>query len=117
MRDRASTNEVAMRTVMVLYPRLLDVGCFSHTLNLVGEHFHTTTLSEFGIRLFFIVPRLKCYGKNRLGHLCKVIAQLCGGADGRFISSLWCSLEMWNCSLNAMEMFPLQQEVNFYIFF
>ena len=31
MRDRTSTNEVAMRTIIVLYPRLLDVGCFSHT--------------------------------------------------------------------------------------
>ena len=36
MRDRASVNEVAMRTVTVLYNRILDVGCFSHTLDNVG---------------------------------------------------------------------------------
>ena len=28
MRDRASTNGVAMRTLKIVYPSLLDVGCF-----------------------------------------------------------------------------------------
>ncbi len=28
MRDRASTNEVAIRTIKVLYPNVLDIGCF-----------------------------------------------------------------------------------------
>ncbi len=28
MRDRAASNGVAMRTVALLYPKLLDVGCF-----------------------------------------------------------------------------------------
>ena len=37
MRDRASVNDVAMRTIKVVYNELLDVGCFSHTLNYVGE--------------------------------------------------------------------------------
>ena len=37
MRDRASVNDVAMRTIKVVYNELLDVGCFSHTLNQVGE--------------------------------------------------------------------------------
>ena len=40
MHDRASVNDAAMRIVKVIYPNLLDVGCFSHTLDLVGEHFH-----------------------------------------------------------------------------
>lgn len=31
-RDRASTNNVAMRTVAVVYLSMLDVGCFPHTL-------------------------------------------------------------------------------------
>ena len=34
-------NDAAMRIVKVIYPNLLDVGCFSHTLDLIGEHFHT----------------------------------------------------------------------------
>ena len=33
MRDRASVNNLAMRTVKVTYPNILDVGCFSHTLD------------------------------------------------------------------------------------
>ena len=38
MRDKASVNDVAMRTIKVVYNELLlDVGCFSHTLNHVGE--------------------------------------------------------------------------------
>ena len=30
MRDRAAVNGAAMRTVKVLYPNVLDVGCFSY---------------------------------------------------------------------------------------
>ena len=37
MCDRASVNDVAMRTIKVVYNELLDVGFFSHTLNHVGE--------------------------------------------------------------------------------
>lgn len=33
MRDRASVNTVAIEIVKVLFPRMLDVGCFSHTLD------------------------------------------------------------------------------------
>ena len=43
LRDRASVNGKAMRSVAVLYPNVMDIGCFSHTLNLVGErlkHLH-----------------------------------------------------------------------------
>ena len=36
-----------MGIVKVVYPNLLDVGCFSHTLDIVGEHFHIPTLSKF----------------------------------------------------------------------
>ena len=35
MHDRAATNGVVMRTVKVIYPLLLAVGCFSHMLDLV----------------------------------------------------------------------------------
>ena len=49
MHDRASVNDAAMRIVKVIYPKLMDIGCFSHTLDLVGEHFHMPSLSEFGI--------------------------------------------------------------------
>ena len=35
MRDRASVNGKAMRTVQIMYPGVMDIGCFSHTLDLV----------------------------------------------------------------------------------
>ena len=47
MHDRAGTNNVAMRTVKVVYPSLVDVGFFCHTLNLVGERFAMPRLKEF----------------------------------------------------------------------
>ena len=37
MRDRASVNNVAVRFIKVLYANAFDVGCFSHTLDLVGD--------------------------------------------------------------------------------
>ena len=47
MRDRASVNNVAVTTLKVVYPSILDVGCFSHTLDHVGEKFLVTTLTDF----------------------------------------------------------------------
>lgn len=47
MHDRASVNGAAMRTVKVVYPYILDIGCFSHTIDRVGEQFNTPYLSEF----------------------------------------------------------------------
>ena len=50
MHDRASVNIVAMSTIKVLYPEVFDVGCFSHTIDHVGEKFKTPTLDEPGLR-------------------------------------------------------------------
>ena len=47
MRDRASVNDVAMRTVLAVYNHLMDVPCFSHTLNHVGEGMNTPILDNF----------------------------------------------------------------------
>lgn len=47
MRDCASVNSAAIRTVQVMYPNTLDIGCFSHTLDLVGHNFKTPTLDKF----------------------------------------------------------------------
>ena len=47
MRDRAAINNVTMRTLAVVYSKLLDVGCFSHTIDRVGQHFKTPITSEF----------------------------------------------------------------------
>ena len=47
MRDRASVNSVAMKTVKIIYPNTIDVWCFSHAFDRVGEHFDIPTLTEF----------------------------------------------------------------------
>uniref|UniRef100_A0A1X7TZC1 Uncharacterized protein n=1 Tax=Amphimedon queenslandica TaxID=400682 RepID=A0A1X7TZC1_AMPQE len=47
MRDRASVNNVAKKTLLVVYPNLLDVGCFAHTLDRVGDNFQVPHISEF----------------------------------------------------------------------
>ena len=47
IRDGASVNGAAMRTVKVVYPDLVDIKCLSHTLDRVGDHFSTPHLKEF----------------------------------------------------------------------
>ena len=44
MHDRTSVNEVAMRTVKVIYHNLFDI---SHTLDHVGENMRTPILDDF----------------------------------------------------------------------
>lgn len=47
MHDRASVNGAAMRIISIMYPSVLDIGCFSHTLDLVGTKFDLSTLNKF----------------------------------------------------------------------
>ena len=47
MRDRASCNNVAVSLLKVIFPNVMDIGCFSHTLNLVGEKVKAPILHEF----------------------------------------------------------------------
>ena len=46
MHDRAACNMVALRMLTVVFLKLVDVGCFSPTLELVGEKFTTPHLSS-----------------------------------------------------------------------
>ena len=71
MRDRASVNNLAMQTVRVIYPSLIDIGCFSHTLDLVGQHFKTPVLTDFmhsWISLFSHSPKTRFLWKSQVGH-------------------------------------------------
>ena len=70
MRDRASVNNVAMRTVAVMYPSVMDIGCFSRTLDLVGGHFELPTLSKFikhWEALFKHSPKSRLLWRERTG--------------------------------------------------
>ena len=70
MRDRASVNNVALRTLKVIYPALLDVGCFSHTLDLVGNKFCTPRLTDFSmawVSLFSHSPKARLVWREQTG--------------------------------------------------
>jgi hypothetical protein len=70
MHDRAACNMVALRTLTVVFPKLVDVGCFSHTLDLVGGKFTTPHLSSFmvwWISLFSHSPKSMLLWKEKTG--------------------------------------------------
>lgn len=70
MRDRASVNTAALRTVKVVYPKIIDIGCFSHTLDRVGEQFCTPNLTEFTsawISLFAHSPKTRLMWREQTG--------------------------------------------------
>ncbi len=70
MHDRASVNSVAMRTLKVLYPNVLDIGCYSHTIDHVGDNFKTPVLHEFGllwVSLFSHSPHARLLWRSRTG--------------------------------------------------
>lgn len=47
IRDCASVNNMAVRTLTIMYPLAIDIGCFSHTLSHVGEKFKVPNLDKF----------------------------------------------------------------------
>ena len=70
MRDCASVNNVAMRTVQVLYHQVMDIGCLSHTLDHVGEHMVTPNVDTFfkaWISLFAHSPKARLAWKTQTG--------------------------------------------------
>ena len=74
MRDRASVNDVAMRTLNIVYPELLHIGCFSHTLDHVGEKLNTPVLDKFAkswINIFSKSPKCKLTRTTQTGLRCK----------------------------------------------
>lgn len=73
MRDRASVNSVAIHTLSILYNRVFDVGCFSHTLDHVGERMSTPLVDEFfknwiGMFSRSPSPKTRLAWQRRTGH-------------------------------------------------
>ena len=96
MRHRASTNSVAVRTLKIVYPRLLDVGCFSHTLDRVGEYFNIPILSEFTsawITMFSYSPKVRLIWKEQTGR-----------AMGSYSATRWWS--RWEIMKQLMVQYP-----------
>ena len=70
MRNRASVKTVAMRTVSILYNQVMDIGCFSHTLDLVGELMKTPILDDFinsWVSLFSHSPKSRLLWRTQAG--------------------------------------------------
>lgn len=45
-----------MRTISVIFNRVMDMPCFSHTIDHVGQHMNTPILEEFMDQLIFTQP-------------------------------------------------------------
>ena len=66
------------------YPMLVDVGCFSHTLDLVGEKFSIPHLSAFTVwwvSLFLTAQSPSCFGWREQEDQLKDTLQRDGGAN------------------------------------
>ena len=70
MRDGASVNQAALDRIAFIFPKMLNVVCFSHTLDNVANHLVIPTLLEFGsvwIRLFRHSYKAKLLWKDLTG--------------------------------------------------
>ena len=47
MKDGAAVNHAALEQVKFFFPQLLDITCFSHTIDNVGKHFEFRVLDRF----------------------------------------------------------------------
>ena len=83
----ASVNTVAMTTISIVYPNLLDIGCMSHTIDYVGDKFLTPVLDEFvtaWVQMFsHVVPSLACCGAIELVSVFACSFRQDGGQDGK----------------------------------
>jgi len=71
MRDGASVNEAELNWMAVIFPEMLNIVCFSHTLDNVGNHLDISTVLEFGnlwIRLFSHSHKAKLAWQTLTGH-------------------------------------------------
>ena len=95
-RDRASVNSVAMRTLSLIYPSILDVGCFSHTIDHVGENFKIPVLDTFTkhwVALFSKSPKARLAWKT-----------FCGRPVPTYSETRWWS--RWEVMKKIFEGFP-----------
>ena len=85
--DRASVNGVAMCTLSIMYPGIIDIGCFLHTLDLVGTKFNFSTVDKFMKHweaIFTHSCKSKLIWKEQTGMAIKTYSPLLdGGVIGR----------------------------------
>ena len=85
MRDGASVNQATLNRIQFFFPKMLNILCFSHTLDNVGGHLMIPTLQEFGhlwVRLFHSY-RAKLAWKDKTGRKPKSLQAGSGAVWGR----------------------------------
>ena len=74
MRDGASVNGATIRQVLFFYPNILDVVCFSHTIDNVGSQFDFSILDlffQYWVSLFAHSLNAKLLWRDRTGQSIK----------------------------------------------
>ena len=92
MRDGASVNGKAMCTIGIMYPKVMNITCFSHALDLVGSKFVIPNLNKFTKHWFTIVQhssKAKLLWRERTGQSLK-----------SYSSTRWWS--KWECQKQLM---------------
>lgn len=82
MHDRASVNGAAVHIVKVVYHNIVDIGCISHTLDIVGDKFRTPNLNHFllfGIPYFLTVSKQVLNGNSKQAEQHQWVQQRVGG--------------------------------------
>ena len=99
MRDRASVNNVAIRSIGMLYPGMTDIGCFTRTLDHVrGSIVAAEDLESLSCRGFSCFPIAQSPDWSftpKAEHLCGPTAELAGGPGGKLWKDSMTCLEMW----------------------
>ena len=70
MKDKASVNQAALQQVRFFFLQLLDVACFSHTIDNVGKQFEfhvLDTFAQYWVSLFSHSPAAHLAWKARTG--------------------------------------------------
>ena len=70
MKDGAFVNQAALQQVRFFFPQLLDVSCFSHTIDNVGKHFEfrvLDTFAQYWVSLFSLSAAARLAWKARTG--------------------------------------------------
>ena len=95
MRDCASVNNLALSIVKVMCPQVLDIGCFSHTLNNAASKISPPLLHEF------TTSWVSLFSHSAKAHLAWVTRT--GISVESYYETRWCS--RWEVIKQMMELF------------
>ncbi|KAK3730067.1 hypothetical protein QZH41_009898 [Actinostola sp. cb2023] len=88
MRDGASVNRAAMRTVKIVFPKVVDVRCFSHAMRrtvsaVISTSPQSSAFCSYGMPCLAIVPQLDLHGESVLASRKNPTPQQGGGVGGK----------------------------------